>query len=141
MRDSFVECKPGHDFFEPQPIKNADAFILKQICHDWPDEYAAKILRHLRDASTPSTVLVMIDCIVPYACEVRDTSLTTTGLTFSRTPPLLPDYVDADPSIYYTDLSVRTFHILCNISQANLPLRCMFTSAPKKGLSGRLFHC
>ena len=87
-------------------MKDASVFLLKQICHDWPDKYAAKILQHLRDAAHPSTVLILIDCIVPYACEIRDETLTPPGLTFSSKPPLLPDNIDADPSIYYTDLSV-----------------------------------
>jgi hypothetical protein len=35
----------AHDFFEEQPMKNADVYLLRWILHDWSDLYAAKILK------------------------------------------------------------------------------------------------
>lgn len=29
----------SHDFFEPQPVKDADAYIYRRCFHDWPDKY------------------------------------------------------------------------------------------------------
>lgn len=37
--------------------------------HDWPDKYAIQILRHLRDKAKEGDVLVIIDCVVDYACK------------------------------------------------------------------------
>lgn len=39
-----------HDFFTQQPLKGARAYLLHRIIHDWPDEKAVQILRHLADA-------------------------------------------------------------------------------------------
>ncbi|KAJ7648737.1 O-methyltransferase [Mycena polygramma] len=62
-----------HDFFAPQPVKNADIFMLRQIVHDWPDDTTddavIKILSQLRAAATPKTKLVIVDQIIPYATE------------------------------------------------------------------------
>lgn len=61
-----------HDFFTPQPDREVSFFFLKQILHDWSDEYCSKILIHLRKAASPSTKLLSMDSVIPYAC--RDTS-------------------------------------------------------------------
>ncbi|KAJ7183469.1 hypothetical protein C8R46DRAFT_885045, partial [Mycena filopes] len=58
-----------HDFFTPQPVKNADIFLLRQIMHDYPDEGAIKIMTQLRTSATPNTRLVVVDQIIPYATE------------------------------------------------------------------------
>ncbi|KAJ6608071.1 S-adenosyl-L-methionine-dependent methyltransferase [Mycena sp. CBHHK59/15] len=58
-----------HDFFTPQPQTNASVFLLKQIMHDWSDEYCVKILTQLWDAATPATVLLLLDSIMPLACH------------------------------------------------------------------------
>ena len=42
-----------HDFFEPQPIKGARTYYLRNILHDWPDERCRDILRQLKDAMKP----------------------------------------------------------------------------------------
>lgn len=39
-----VECLP-YNFFEPQPIKGALAYVFRHVLHDWPDEQAREILR------------------------------------------------------------------------------------------------
>lgn len=36
-----------HDFFEEQPVKGADVYLVRNVLHDWPDKYAAKILGNL----------------------------------------------------------------------------------------------
>jgi hypothetical protein len=50
---------PEHDFFSAQPSEVVESvvesgtivFLLKQILHDWADEYAEKILLRLREAA------------------------------------------------------------------------------------------
>jgi hypothetical protein len=59
-----------HDFFSPQPVKDADVFLLRGIMHNWGSSYAIKILRQLRDAAVVGkTKLVIIDPVVSYACR------------------------------------------------------------------------
>ena len=53
----------GGDFFESVP-EGADAYILKGVIHDWPDEDAARILRYTRRAIRPGGTLLLIEGIV-----------------------------------------------------------------------------
>ena len=50
-------------FFVSVP-EGADAYLLKGIIHDWPDEDAAKILRNTRRAIRPGGTLLLIENIV-----------------------------------------------------------------------------
>ncbi|KAI1455388.1 putative O-methyltransferase [Annulohypoxylon moriforme] len=34
-----------HDFFSPQPVAGADAYLFRWVFHDWPDHYVVRILR------------------------------------------------------------------------------------------------
>ena len=69
-----VKLQP-HDFFQPQPIKSPDVFFMKSIIHDWPDDSALTILRHLREAAGPNTKLYTMDKIVPYTCDTPSTNI------------------------------------------------------------------
>lgn len=58
----------AHDFFEPQPAacRGASVYILRYICHDWPDRYAARILAKVAEAMTPgSSRLLVADAVLP----------------------------------------------------------------------------
>lgn len=57
----------AHDFFEPQPAEchGAGAYILRYICHDWPDLYASKILANIADAMSPESSLIIADAMLP----------------------------------------------------------------------------
>ncbi|KAI0056325.1 hypothetical protein BV25DRAFT_1627243 [Artomyces pyxidatus] len=62
-----------HDFFTPQPPQSSPpaVFLLRVVCHDWPDAYARRILLQLRRAAVEGrgqTVLVIGEHILPYAC-------------------------------------------------------------------------
>ena len=58
-------CECGGSFFEALP-KGGDAYILRQIIHDWGDERALAILRNCRAAQTGTgKVLVIERQIVP----------------------------------------------------------------------------
>jgi len=65
----------AHNFFEAQPIKNPDVFFVKSIVHDWPDDAALTILRHLREAAGPETRLFSMDKLLPYTCETTATTM------------------------------------------------------------------
>jgi trans-aconitate methyltransferase len=60
-RVSFIE----HDFFEDQPVMNADVFFLRWILHDWSDTYAIRILRSLIPALKPGTRVLVNEHILP----------------------------------------------------------------------------
>ena len=55
-----------HSFFEPQPIEDADIYLLRMIVHDWPDDEALNILAHLRDAmKKPGARILIMDTVLP----------------------------------------------------------------------------
>lgn len=63
IEDSRFECS-SHDFFTPQPIRNAKAYSLHSILHDWSDANALKILENLKPALCPGYSKVLINEIV-----------------------------------------------------------------------------
>jgi len=54
---------PG-DFFENLP-GGADAYVLKQVLHDWDDERAAAILRNVRAAMPDGARVLVVDRMLP----------------------------------------------------------------------------
>jgi len=103
-----VKFEP-HDFFEPQPIKNASVFLLRAICHDWPDAFVVKILKHLRDAAQPHTKLVVGDHIIPYACVDDTEASNLPGAAKTLAPkPLLANLGRASAVAYWVDLTMQS---------------------------------
>ncbi|MFC9966263.1 methyltransferase [Nocardia ignorata] len=51
-------------FFEAVPA-GADAYLLKNIVHDWSDEHAERILRTVRAAMGPAATLLVIELVLP----------------------------------------------------------------------------
>jgi len=51
-------------FFDSVP-SGADAYILKNIIHDWPDDKAVQILRNVRAAAVPGTTVLLIELVIP----------------------------------------------------------------------------
>ena len=61
----------AHDFFTPQPIKDADIFLLRYVLHDWPNAKSVEVLKRLREAAVPGkTKVVVIDSVIQYACTI-----------------------------------------------------------------------
>jgi hypothetical protein len=56
------ELVPG-DFFKTVP-SGADVYLLKSILHDWYDEEATAILKTIRAAARPETVLLVIEPVI-----------------------------------------------------------------------------
>ncbi len=54
----------GGDFFEGVP-PGGDAYLLKNIIHDWDDARATTILRHCRRAIGPDGKLLLVELLVP----------------------------------------------------------------------------
>ena len=55
----------AHDFFTPQPIKGASFYYLRTILHDWPDKEARLILKNLRPAIAPHSILLINEYVLP----------------------------------------------------------------------------
>ncbi|PQE19433.1 quercetin 3-O-methyltransferase 1 protein [Rutstroemia sp. NJR-2017a BBW] len=54
-----------HDFFSPQPVKNAKAYYLSNILHDWPDKQARKILHNITDAMGEDSLVLISENVTP----------------------------------------------------------------------------
>lgn len=101
-----------HDFFKPQPVKNAAAFFLRFVLHDWPAEKAQSILKALRPSATPNTKLIVLDQILPHAVPGLEEN--NPGDKISIPPvPLLPNWGAVNVSCYMTDIHVRANSLLC----------------------------
>jgi C-methyltransferase len=51
-------------FFDSVP-SGGDAYVLKNIIHDWPDEKAVQILRNVRTAAGPHATVLLIELVIP----------------------------------------------------------------------------
>lgn len=49
-----------HNFFDPQPVKGAAAYIFRHILHDWPDESCIEILRQTISAMDKKRSRILI---------------------------------------------------------------------------------
>jgi hypothetical protein len=52
---SFFDCVPP----------NGDAYILKNIIHDWPDDEALQVLRNVRAAAGPRATVLLVELVIP----------------------------------------------------------------------------
>ncbi|KAJ7815989.1 O-methyltransferase [Mycena olivaceomarginata] len=87
-------------------IKNADVFLLRQIVHDWPDGAVIKILAQLRAAATPTTKLIIVDQIIPYA-TTSDAVNSILGTARPAPPaPLLSNMGAASAVPYWADMTM-----------------------------------
>lgn len=56
----------AHDFTQPQAVRGADVYLLRMILHDWPDDEAVKILRHIVAAMIKAeSRLLIMDTVLP----------------------------------------------------------------------------
>src|ERR1700761_7940137 len=51
-------------FFDSVPA-GGDAYVLKNIIHDWPDEKAVQILRNVRAAAGPRATVLLVELVIP----------------------------------------------------------------------------
>ncbi|KAJ7191645.1 S-adenosyl-L-methionine-dependent methyltransferase [Mycena pura] len=108
---SHIESKmvefQAFDFHDPQPVKNADVFMLRYIAHNWNDVVFPKILQNLRDVAQPTTQLVIIEKILSLATAPGSEVANTPGAHGPQaSAPLLPNW--GIGQLYYSDLAVHT---------------------------------
>ncbi len=54
----------GGDMFSSVP-PGADAYVMKHIIHDWPDELCIKVLKNCRQAANANARLLVADHVIP----------------------------------------------------------------------------
>lgn len=56
-----------HNFFQPQPIRNANVYLMRMVLHNHTDAESVEILSHLVPAlkSSPSARLLIMDTVLP----------------------------------------------------------------------------
>ncbi|KAH7409862.1 putative O-methyltransferase [Phaeosphaeria sp. MPI-PUGE-AT-0046c] len=74
LPEVIAQCKPqggvnvefaAHDFFQEQPVKHADVYVLRWILHNWPDAYCHKILQALVPALKKGAKVLVMDGVTP----------------------------------------------------------------------------
>ncbi|KAI0314821.1 S-adenosyl-L-methionine-dependent methyltransferase [Amylostereum chailletii] len=95
-----------HDFRAPPPEQNASVFLMRRIMHDYSDDICINILRHLRNAASPSTRLVIVDNVAPFACaDDSNIEQGLDGTSGKTTPaPLLANGGNVNLAIYLIDI-------------------------------------
>ena len=54
----------GGSFFDGVP-EGGDAYVMKNVIHDWPDAEAVTILKNVRSAAEPGTTLLLVEFVIP----------------------------------------------------------------------------
>ncbi|KAI9711980.1 MAG: hypothetical protein M1820_001688 [Bogoriella megaspora] len=76
-----VEIIP-HDFWEPQVVKGAKIYYMRNIIHDYPEEKAIVILKNTIAAMAPDSILLIDDMVTPNrATRWETTQLDLTMMT------------------------------------------------------------
>ncbi|KAF2151155.1 S-adenosyl-L-methionine-dependent methyltransferase [Myriangium duriaei CBS 260.36] len=89
----------AYDFFEPQQIKGAKIYYLRNVLHDWPDDRAVTILANVREAMSPDSVLLIDETYLPtqnvhWGQTQRDLTMMVTLSAIERTESLWNDLLD-----------------------------------------------
>ncbi|KAL0056835.1 hypothetical protein AAF712_016551 [Marasmius tenuissimus] len=105
-----------HDFFTPQPRKDASIFLLRHVVHNWSDEDSIKILTRLREAALKDTTLIVLEIIMPYACRASSSQnlgadpeleAAIPGASSREAPvPLLPNFGVVNEFAYLMDMTM-----------------------------------
>jgi hypothetical protein len=86
--------------------QDISVFVLRNILHNWADEYCLTILKHLRAAAGPKTQLIVVDRLITCACD-EPVALEIPGAERLVPPrPLLPNFGRAASMSYNSDLMV-----------------------------------
>ncbi|KAJ7051791.1 S-adenosyl-L-methionine-dependent methyltransferase [Mycena amicta] len=129
-----------HDFFDPEPVKDANVFLLRHIAHNWADDRLVKILQNLRDAAQPDKKLVLLDKILPVAATEGSYAAANDifGAKKAVAPaPLLPNWGIGMAEFYYYDIGV---YLMLGGVERTLG---GFVDVLQKGnwRPGRVYHC
>ena len=54
----------AHDFFNDQPVLDADVYMLRWVLHDWSDKYAVRILQALKPALKDGAKIIIMEHVL-----------------------------------------------------------------------------
>ncbi|KIY67016.1 S-adenosyl-L-methionine-dependent methyltransferase [Cylindrobasidium torrendii FP15055 ss-10] len=92
-----------HNFFDPQPAKNAAVYFFRVVFHDWPDNKVQEIMQRTREAAGPDSKLVALDSLQEHTCRVdaNSSSVVVPGAAKKTVPsPLLANLGIGGTSIF-----------------------------------------
>ena len=58
-----LSAQAGDFFVDPLPV--ADAYLVMDVLHDWPDAQCVAVLTAIRRAATPDSVVLIIEDLIP----------------------------------------------------------------------------
>ena len=58
----------GGDFFTEIPVQ-ADAYLMRWIIHDWPDDKSLSIIENIKKAAAPGARLILVEWVIPETAE------------------------------------------------------------------------
>lgn len=64
--------KMEHDFFTPQPVKDAHVYLLRRVLHDFYEPECVQIVRHVASAMAPDSRLLIGDFVLPEKTHLGD---------------------------------------------------------------------
>lgn len=64
--------KLQHDFFSPQPVKEAQIYYIRRVFHDWLDAEARQILTSIVPAMAPDSRILISDMALPEPVTLQD---------------------------------------------------------------------
>ncbi|KAF2640550.1 S-adenosyl-L-methionine-dependent methyltransferase [Massarina eburnea CBS 473.64] len=54
----------GYNFFDPQPIQDADVYLFRHVFHDWPNQKAEEIIRNVVPSMRSGSILIVVEYIL-----------------------------------------------------------------------------
>ncbi|KAG2123063.1 O-methyltransferase-domain-containing protein [Suillus clintonianus] len=102
LLDGRVELVPNN-FLEDIPVFGKDVYYLRHIIHDWPDAEATAILRNIRKAMGPNSVVLIHDSVLFHAFQ--EPGVGTNGLSVAP-EPMLPNFGAGSHRVYQIDLTM-----------------------------------
>ncbi|KAG2039979.1 S-adenosyl-L-methionine-dependent methyltransferase [Suillus americanus] len=103
LLDGRVELVPNN-FLEDIPAAGKDVYYLRHIIHDWRDAEATTILRNIRKAMGPNSVVLIHDCVLFHTFQEPGVG-TTDGLSIAP-KPMLPNFGAGSHGVYQIDLTM-----------------------------------
>ncbi|KAE8373993.1 S-adenosyl-L-methionine-dependent methyltransferase [Aspergillus bertholletiae] len=55
----------AHSFFDPQPVQDADVYMLRMILHNWSFDDCVRILSQLVQTMKPGARIIIVDIVLP----------------------------------------------------------------------------
>lgn len=90
----------GYNFFDPQPVKNADVYYLKVVLHDWHDAEVEMILANIKAVMSRNSKLMLQERVL-----LPSYSDDTWPASMAKAPePLLPNYGGGSVGAQFSDL-------------------------------------